>query len=317
MKLKVGIIGCGGYWAKNYLRIINEHPDCKLNVICDSNIELLQKIKSEHRYPIATENIETIFEYKEKELDCAIVCTPVKSHYRLVGELLNNGVHVLCEKAFTYKSVEAEDLIAASHYKGLSLSVGHTYIHNNYVQHIKKLLDEKVLGDIYYVSMTRFGMSPVRQDVSAMWDLSAHDVSMLLYWFGEIPQSVSVFGKSYLQDGIEDVTFMDLEFSNNVIANIRASWRNPIKRRNITIVGSKKMISFDDVAKTLEIYEGDNKEVIDIPYGEPLKNVVDDFIDSIINNRQPLVTGEDGLNVVRVLEAGQKSLNNNSEKVYL
>ncbi len=310
MKIRVGIIGFG-YWATNYARIISAHNKAELIVICDSSNESLNKASKQ--YP----NVATSNSLSGYDIDCCIVCTPVTTHFDIVAELLENRIPVLCEKAVTATEEDARELIDIAKEFGVTFSVGHTYIHNSYVQHIKKLLDEKARGDIYYVSMTRFGNSPVRNDVSAMWDLSAHDISMLLYWFNELPQSVSVFGKSYLKDGIEDVTFMDLEFSNNIIANLRASWRNPIKRRNITIVGSKKMISFDDVAKTLEMYEGDKKEVINIPYGEPLKNVVDDFIDSIINKRKPLVTGNDGLNVVKVLEAGQQSLKRNSQKIYL
>jgi len=221
------------------------------------------------------------------------------------------------EKAFTSNSDEAKDLIKTAEANNVKLTVGHTYQHNDAVKYIKKLLDDKALGDIYYVSMTRVGMSPIRNDVNALWDLGAHDLSMLVNWFG-MPKNVSSYGKSYLQDGLEDFVITNLEFENNVIANVRNSWLNPVKRRNITIVGSNKMVTFDDLEKTVEVY---NKKGERLKVGtfktEPLAEQLDDFVQAIVKNKEPLVSGTDGLRVVELLEAAQTSLKNRSQKINL
>lgn len=315
MTLKVGIIGAGGYWAKNYIRIVQRHPDCVVESVCDSNRDNLNDA-------MRLVSPTTMFapDYKmllNKDLiNCAIVCTPVSSHYGIVGELLNNGIHVLCEKAVTDFSGGAKELIEIAEEGNVVLAVGQTYYYNSMVQKVKQLLDENYLGDVYYVSMTRVGNSPKRNDCNSFWDLAPHDISMLNYWFG-LPKSISLFGKSYLRDGLEDFCVANLELQKGVIASIKCSWLNPVKRRVVTIVGSKKMLVFDDIEKSLVVYEGEKQEKIDIEYKEPLKEQVNDFIASILYDRQPLCGGKEGLDVVKVLEAGTNSLKNNSEKVYL
>lgn len=314
MKLKVAIIGFG-YW-NHYARIVNEHPDCELSMICDLKQENLDKAKEQFPNVITTTNHEDAL--MDKTISAVIICTPVKTHYGIAWASLFSFKHVLCEKAFTYTESEAKDLILKAKINNVKLSVGHTFSYNSCVKYIKKLLEEKALGDVYYVAMTRVGNSPKRQDVNALWDLGSHDISMLINWFG-MPKEVSSFGESYLQDGLEDFCVTNLKFENRVIANIKNSWINPIKRRFVTIVGSEKMLVYDDLSKTVTLYFNDG--AVDIwnadQSAEPLKEQVNDFISSIINNHEPLVSGTDGLNVVRVLESCQKSLKNNSEKITL
>lgn len=315
MKLKFGVIGAGGYWGKNYLRLFKDHPDAELVAVCDSNSDNLEKIKQD--YPNVTAYADSGDFVKHYDFDCGIVCTPVKIHAKLVADLLGMQKHVLCEKAFTSNSEDAKTLIKFADYNKKKLAVGHTYIHNTCVGYIKELLDKKEFGDVYYVSMTRVGMSPVRQDVNAAWDLGAHDFSMLIHWFG-MPKNVSSYGKSYLNDGVEDVVFSNLEFENNIMAHVKNSWLNPTKNRTVTIVGSKKMIVFDDIEKSVEVYDSKGKleNVHDLD-NDPLRKQLGDFIGTISLDVKPLVTGEDGLNVVKVLEAATQSLKNNSGKVFL
>ncbi len=309
--MKIGVIGIG-YW-NHYVRLISEHPDCELTIVCDLNQENLDKVKQKYPNVAITTKSEDLYEYY---LDGVVICTPVTTHFKLCNGFIIQGIPILCEKAFTYTSGSANWLIDIAEDKNVPILVSHTYEYNSCVQHIKKLLDEKALGDIYYVSMTRVGLSPIRQDCNAFWDLGAHDVSMLINWFG-MPQSVSASGNSYLQDGLHDVVFANLEFSNNIMAHIKCSWLNPVKRRNITIVGSEKMLTFDDIQKEVIIYDKQGEYLQQIEYKEPLKEVVNDFVEVIKNNKKPLVDGLKGLKVVHVLEAAQRSLESNSSKITL
>ncbi len=313
MKLKVALVGIG-YWGFHYARLISNHPDCELSMICDLNQEHLDTAKEAYPNVIVTKDINDVIKSK---CEAVIVCTPVKTHFDIVSYMMISKKHILCEKAFTKNVDEAQALVNENKFKNLKIEIGHTYIFNSIVQEIKQILDDKLLGDIYYVAMTRVGMSPIRPDCNAIWDLGTHDISMLIYWFG-MPTEVSSFGESYLQDGLEDFVVTNLKFKNKVIANIKNSWINPVKRRYVTIVGSEGMLVFDDIEKSLCRYDKAGfvgKSTA--PPNEPLKEQVDDFIDSIISNREPLVTGQDGFNVVRVLEACQTSLKNNSEKITL
>ena len=321
MKLKVAIVGIG-YWGWHYCRIISEHPDCELVWISDLNQESLDKAKL--KYPNAECSQLVLNLEGDDRIDAVILCTPVKTHHVIAEKILMAGKHLLCEKAMASYKVHCNEMISQARYKNVKLAIGQTYYYNSLVQKVKQLLDENYLGDVYYVSMTRVGMSPLRQDVSAWVDLGAHDVSILDYWFG-MPKSIACFGESYLQDGLEDIVTAQLQFENKITATVRVSWLNPIKRRNISIIGSKKMLVFDDIEKTLTVfdkcYDGSSVNFsginLNVEYKEPLKEQVNDFIASILYDRQPLCGGIEGLNVVRVLEAGSKSLQMNSEKILI
>jgi len=291
MNLNIGVVGAGGYWGKNYIRILSEQGDVDLH-ICDLSEKSLDALKQGYKRVLtSTTNFESLFDV---HLDGVVICTPVTTHFKIANAFILQGIPILCEKAFTYTSGSANWLIDIAEDKNVPILVSHTYEYNSCVQHIKKLLDEKALGDIYYVSMTRVGLSPIRQDCNAFWDLGAHDVSMLINWFG-MPQSVSASGNSYLQDGLHDVVFANLEFSNNIMAHIKCSWLNPVKRRNITIVGSEKMLTFDDIQKEVIIYDKQGEYLQQIEYKEPLKEVVNDFVEVVKNNKKPLVDGIKGL----------------------
>lgn len=310
MKLKIGLFGIG-YFGMNYVRLLHNHPDAELVAICDANPKAFEKLKEQ--YP----NAEYVTELKNVELDAIIICTPLSTHYDLAKMSLGLGKHTLVEKPMTDTVAKSIELISLAKEKNVKLVCGHTFIYNSLVRRVKKYIDDGSLGKILYMTFHRTGKSPIRDDCNSLADLSTHDISMALYWLEEMPKIVLSFGKSYLQTEIEDVCFTTLEFSNNIVAHLHSSWYEPRKQRCVTIVGSEKMLVFDDVAKTLVIYDGNYQYVQNIEYKEPLSEQVNDFIDSIINNRNPLVTGNDGLQVVKVLEAAQRSLKNNSEKVYL
>lgn len=316
MKLGLAVAGVG-YWGHHYVRLAQQNKNAELKVVCDLKQDTLELLNEQYPHLRTTTNISEVI--NNKNIDAVIVSTPVKTHYQIVKSLLLAGKNVLCEKVLTYSSKDAEDLIRIAKESNVKLAVCHTFEYNSCVKYIKKVLEEKLLGDIMYFHFKRTGTSPIRQDVNSMWDLSAHDVSILINLLDELPLSVSAFGKSYMQDGLEDVVFMNLEFSDGVIANIHCSWLDPIRQRSVTVVGKEKILVFNDASDKDKVFihnfEGNYTPTIN--YKEPLKEQVSDFIDSIISNRQPQVNGESGLRVVRVLEAAQRSLENNSEKIIL
>lgn len=307
-KLQIGLIGLG-YFGGNYVRILKDHPDAELVAICDPNPKAFEKLKE--KMP----NVEFTTDFSKVKLDGVIICTPVSTHYELAKKCLENGLHVLCEKPLCDDGVKSQELVLLATQHRLKLLTGHTFIYNAMVRHIKKLLDEKQLGEILYMTFQRTGKSPIRNDCNSLVDLSTHDISMALYFLDEMPKSVSCYGKSYLQTGIEDCCFTHMEFSNNVTAHLHSSWFEPIKQRKVTIVGREKMLTFDDVKRELIVYHDNYQYVQNIEYHEPLKEQVNDFIRSILQDTQPIVNAMDGHKVVCVLEAANESLKNNSQKI--
>jgi predicted dehydrogenase len=309
MKIKTCLVGLG-YWSKHYLRLLSENPDVDLVAVCDKDKEALKRTQEAYPNIVTSDTIEGSI--KHHHFDAAIVCTPLTTHFDIVKKLLVANKHVLCEKAFTTNSDEAQALIGIAEGMGCTLEIGQTFLYNSLVQRIKKYIDDGALGKIRYIYAQRTGKSPVRQDCSSLWDLSSHDISMILYWLNwEMPTECSVFGQSYLQDKIQDVTFCNLRFSNDVIVNLHASWMDHVKQRKVTIIGTENMLVFDDIAQTITIYHSGGIEIPNVPYTEPLKAQVDDFIQSIQQNRKPKVTGEDGRNVVKVLEMCNQSMAKN------
>ena len=302
MKQTFGIVGVG-YW-NHYVRILSSMENVDLQLVCDINQSNLDKLKSKYPEIETTTNIDDII---HSNIQNVIVCTPVTTHYAIVRDLLLAGKNVLCEKAFTYTTEEAETLTVIAEENNLKLAVGHTFLHNSCVKYIKDLLDTNGLGDVYYVSMVRVGMSPVRQDANCIFDLASHDISMVLDWFG-MPTSVSAFGNSYLKDGIEDVAVVNLKFENEVIATINCSWLNPRKERSVTIVGSKRMLVFDDIKQSVTLFDKEGEHQQEIKYLQPLEEQVNEFISCVENDTEPMVGGWDGYDVVKIIEYCNEAL---------
>lgn len=302
--MKFALIGAAGYWGKNYLRILSQHENVSDILVCDINQGNLDVVKT--NYP-ELETTTSIDDVMKSNCHAAIICTPVKTHYQIARDLLAAGKHILCEKAFTLTSKEAEVLTLFAEDINLKLAVGHTFIFNSCVKYISGLLESGLLGDIYYVNMVRVGSSPVRQDVGCIIDLATHDISMLINWFG-MPDSVSSFGNSYLNDGMEDFAVVNFKFPDEVIASVTCSWLHPRKERSVTIVGSEGMLIFDDIKQSVTLFNKDGETQATIKYLQPLTEQVNDFIESIIQDRQPLVGGWDGYSVVKVLESCNQAL---------
>lgn len=328
--LKVGIIGFG-YWGPNLARNFYEIPASDLVAIADTKEDRLQRAHS--LYP----DVKLVTDYTELfnlGLDAVVVSTPPATHYAIAKDCLEHGLSVLVEKPMTLKSPHAEELIALAQTRGLTLMVGHTFEYNSAVLALKKYIESGELGDIYYLDAARLNLGLFQRDSNVLWDLAPHDISILLYLLGETPLSVSAQGMPCVFDGIFDVAYVNLIFPKKIPAYIHVSWLDPCKVRRITVVGSKKMIVYNDMEneQKLKIYD----KGVDAPaytngFGEfhcnyrsgdilipniriiePLRQECQHFLDCIANHTEPCSCGRDGLNVVKILEAAQHSMNNGS-----
>lgn len=334
--INFAIVGVG-YWGPNYVRLLSNTKNVSLRSVCDLKQANLDKIQSSFPSVHTTTNLDEVV--NDEAIDAVIVCTPLKSHFGIVKKMLEARKHVLCEKPMTYTSSESKELIDIAEKNGVKLAVGQIFEYNSCVQYTKRMIDEKVLGDVMYLHFKRTGLGPIRQDINAMWDLASHDISIALNLLETNPISVCAFGQTYIQQGVEDVVFINLEFPDKVIANIHVSWLDPCKVRTATVVGTQKMLVFDDLSlsEKIRIYDKGASyqpasfefsefqlslrdggiSIPNVKYDEPLKTEVYDFIDSVVKMREPYTNGMKGFNVVRVLEACQYSLENQNQKVNL
>lgn len=333
-KIKVGVIGAG-YWGPNLIRNFVETPLADVVGVADLSQDRLRHIKS--RYP----EIEVTTDYRELfrlGVEAVVIATPPPSHHKLAHEALSSGLHVLVEKPLTLSSEDALDLTELAERNGLVLMAGHTFVYNPAVRALKELIVSGELGSIYYIDAVRTNLGLFQSKTNAIWDLAPHDISILLYLLDENPTSVTANGGTCIWKDVYDLAYIHLKFPSQTLANMRVSWLDPQKIRQITVVGSKKMVLYDDVApEKLRIYD----KGIDIPpytdtfgefqlsyrYGdivipplpttEPLRLECEHFLDCITNHKTPLTDGRAGLNIVRILEAIDQSLSNQGERVNL
>lgn len=334
MPLKVGIVGCG-YWGPNLIRNFRIIPECQVRLACDLSADRLQHVKS--LYP----EIETCSEFKVlvngAELDALVIATPVKHHYELAKCSLLAGKHTFIEKPMASSSAECEELAQIAKERGLVLMVGHTFLYSPPIRKIKEIVDWGDIGEIQYIAARRLNLGLFQKDINVTWDLAPHDLSIILYIMGECPESVNCSGMAHVTPGIEDVTMMYLHFSKKRCAIVHNSWLDPRKVREMTIVGTKRMIVYDDVAMLEKIKIFDTR--VERPphydtfaefqyayhYGdtytpylkqeEPLKLECQHFVDCIKSGREPLTNGRHGGELVRILEAAKASLNRGGETV--
>ncbi|HXB60022.1 MAG TPA: Gfo/Idh/MocA family oxidoreductase [Candidatus Acidoferrales bacterium] len=326
-QLKLGVIGCG-YWGPNLARNLRSLSDCNLKMMSDLNEQRLGHLKS--LYP----EIEGVTDYRHllngSGLDAVVIATPVKSHYPLAKACLSAGKHTFIEKPMALSSAECEELIEIAKRKGLVLMVGHTFLYSPAVRKIKEIVDHGDIGEIRYVCARRLNLGLFQKDINVAWDLAPHDISIALHIMGEMPLSVNCRGSAHVTPGIEDVTTMCLTFPKQRTAIIHSSWLDPRKVREMTIVGSRRMIVYDDVAPLEKIRIFDAR--VERPphydtfaefhyayhYGdvyapyikqeEPLKTEMQHYLDCIRNGTKPMTDGVQGLDLVRILEASSESL---------
>lgn len=319
-KIRLGVVGCG-HWGPNHIRNFSAFENSEVPVCCDVNKGRLTAVKK--MFP----SIETSTDFREvverKDIDGIVISTPVRYHYQVAQAALEAGKDVLCEKPMTQTVAEGEELISLAKKNNRILMVGHVFLYNMGIRRLKEYIKNGDLGQIYYIHCTRTNLGPIREDVNAVYDLASHDISICSYLLDANPIEVVAKGEIFLQHKVEDVAFISLGYPGKILANIHVSWLDPRKVRQITIVGDKKMVFWDDLnsSEPIRLYD---KKVIQEPYysdfgefqllpkegdviipkinlSEPLKVQAAHFLECVKERKTPMSDGEDGLNVVRVL----------------
>jgi predicted dehydrogenase len=323
--INVAVIGAGA-WGKNHIRVFSEIPNVRLKYVCDSDPSKLTSVQKAHPQLQTVENLSTIL--KDPEVRGVVVASSAISHYPLTKEILSSGKDVLVEKPMSLNEKDAKEMLEIAEKKDRILMVGHLLIYHSVVERLKEMISSGELGKIHYIYTQRVNLGVIRQDENALLSFAPHDLSVILHLIEEKPVVVSAHGESYIQDGIEDVVFLSLRFSDGKMANVHLSWLDPHKLRKITIVGSKKMAVFDDmeVSEKLKIYDKGVRspsydtygEYLSLRFGditipnvkmiEPLRAEAEHFIHCIESRGIPKTSGRDGLEVVRILIAAQESL---------
>jgi predicted dehydrogenase len=333
-KISVGVIGCG-YFGPNYIRIAHELINCNMNYCADIKNDKLKKTKK--LYPA----IKTTLDYNnilnDSLVDAVIIATNPSTHYKIVKDALNKKKHVLVEKPLTLSSKECLKLKKLAQKNKKILMVAHTYDYNSALRSVKALLRKKNLGELIYVNFLRKGLGPIRGDINAMWDLMPHDISIMLRLIEEKPVSVSATGVSHIKKSKPDVVFLTFKFKKNFIVTMQASWLDPYKTRNISFVGDKKMLIFEDTSvnekiKIINKGIGYQKQFVNfgefqsmvsagdvtipqIEMKEPLKEQVKHFFECISKNKKPLSGPDEAIAVVKVLEFAQESLDKKGKEI--
>jgi predicted dehydrogenase len=334
--IRVGIVGLG-YWGPNLVRCFSDLENCRVTAVCDQNYDQLLLIKNRfpNVYPI--EDFEALL--NRDLVDAVVIATPTATHFDLAMKALEHDLHVFVEKPLTTTSAECRTLVETAGERNRILFVGHVFLHASPVLKLRELIELNELGNISYLSSRRLNLGPVRKDVSALYDLAPHDISMMLYLLDQQPLSVTCSGFDRLNPGIHDVCNLTLSFAENRMGMIHVSWLDPRKERVLTVVGDKKMVVYDDLEQEkIKIFDkgidkptkasGDFAEFqLAYRYGgsyspyiqerEPLKAECAEFLRCIDEGDIPLTDGVNGLNVVQVLEAAQLSLERGGQPIEL
>jgi len=328
--MRVGVIGCG-YWGPNLIRNVLENRRAESVTVCDANEKNLERARQRFPHLQCVNSTKELF--SDRGIEAILIATPVSTHFDLAKASIESGRHTFVEKPLAASVEEAEILVRLADRAGVTLMVGHTFEFSPPVVRIKEIIESGALGDIYYISAIRVNLGIHQKDVSVVWDLAPHDLSMLFYWLDEAPSAVAMMGGAYVQRAISDVAFINLQFASGAIANIQVSWLSPSKLRQTTIVGSQKMLVYDDTnsMERVKIYdrgvEFKDPETFNefslsyrtgdiisphIPATEPLQLEVDHFLECALSGKRPKTDGLNGLRVVRALEAIERSARNGS-----
>jgi len=323
---KVALVGYG-YWGPNLARNFHQLPEADLVACCDLDEARLSQARARYPYIRTTTDYQSLLD--DPEIDAIVLATVAPTHYELTKSALIHGKHVLVEKPLTLDSSQAQELVNLAKERGRVLMVGHVFEHNPAVWKMKELITTGEIGDPYYVYSTRVNLGRVRSHLNALWSIAPHDISILIYLLGQMPIEVSAHGATYLNKDVEDVVFVYLAFPQGITAHVHVSWLDPSKVRRMTVVGSERMIIYDDVASEgkIKIYDKGVYRKGDDIYGEfqfklhsgdiyipkidmsePLHNECAHFIECVREGKHPTTDGKNGLRVVRVLEAAHRSL---------
>jgi len=335
--VNVGVIGAG-HWGKNLIRNIDAHPQVDKVLICDRDEAALNRYAS--RFPSSRLYTDLDKALSQEWLDAVIIASPSDKHGDHALKCMKKGLHVLVEKPFTTSLAESVELVEEAEKKNLVLMVDHTFLYNNIIEEVKKIIQNGDLGDLYYLYSKRVNLGIVRSDINVIWNLAPHDISIANYIMGELPVKVGCTSHCYLQKdlGVPDVAYINLIYSDGRSAHIHNSWLDPLKQRDMVVVGSKKMLVYDDVntSRHIQIYDkkvdmpaldtnGDfngfhgpmalsgDLMVPNIRLMEPLRRLVDHFVSCIQNNTVPLTDGRHACEVIAILETLEASRKSNGE----
>jgi predicted dehydrogenase len=321
--VRVGVVGLG-YWGPNLARNFAALDGCELRWLCDADAGARERLTTTFPGARATDELEQLL--TDDELDAVVLATPVRTHAELAVRVAEAGKHCFVEKPLATNAADAEAAVAAAASAGTLLMVGHLLEYHPAVERLKALVDEGELGPLFYLYGNRLNLGKLRADENALWSLGAHDVSVALRLIGEEPVECLAHGASYVREGIEDVVFCYLRFPSGIVAHLHLSWLDPHKERRLTVVGARRMATFDDmlVEGKLAVYDkgfdedarswGEyitrSGEVFSprIPNAEPLRLECEHFVQCVRSGQTPRSDGQSGLRVVRVLEQLQRSL---------
>jgi predicted dehydrogenase len=330
----LAVIGCG-YWGPNLVRNFNSLAECRVKLICDIEKQRLAHMQSLYAGIESTTDFDAVV--ADDEVDAVVIATPVKFHFEMAKKCLQAGKHTFIEKPLASSAAQCRELIEVSKSNRLTIIVGHTFVYSPPVRKIKEIISRGALGEIHYISARRLNLGLFQTDINVTWDLAPHDISIILYVLDEYPYAVNCQGKAHVNPDIEDVTTLTLNFDNHCFATIQSSWLDPNKIREMTFVGSKRMLVYNDVEpnEKIKIYD---KRVETPPYYdtfaefhysyhygdmyspylkqyEPLKMECQHFLDCIKSGATPESDGYEGLKVVEILEAASESLKRDGARV--
>lgn len=325
--IRIAVVGAG-HWGPNLIRNFDNDLTSEVRWVIDRDRARLANVQA--HFPRVRTSVSLAEVLGDPAVDAVVIATPTSTHYELSHAALSAGKHVLVEKPIATSSAEGRALFELAKQRRLTLMVGHLFLFNVGVRRVKALLDAGELGRMYYASMVRTNLGPIRADVNAAWDLAAHDISIANYWLDSEPLGVSAVGGAWLNPGLEDTVFATLRYPEGVLVNLHVSWLSPRKSREIVVVGARKMVTFDDnnLAEPMRVYDksvhsarSDPSEFVDtfasfrasiregeihvseLALGEPLKTECAHFLECILERKEPLSGARESLAVVRTLEA--------------
>ncbi|MEA2408006.1 MAG: hypothetical protein QOE69_2125 [Thermoleophilaceae bacterium] len=323
----VGVVGLG-YWGPNLARNFDQLPDAELTWLCDASEDALERVGAGFPSARTTSSLDDLL--ADDSLDAVVVATPVPTHAEIATRVLAAGKHCFVEKPLARSEEEAQGVVDAAREAGRVLMVGHLLEYHPGVERLGELVRSGELGDLRYIYSNRLNLGKHRQDENALWSLGAHDVSVILLLAGEEPYECTAMGESYVKEGVEDVVFAFMRFESGLTAHMHLSWLDPHKERRFTVVGSKRMATFDDMEleRKLTVYDKGFDEDYSsygeyiarsgdvfsprVPNDEPLRIECRHFLDAVRDGSEPRSGGESALRVVRVLERLQRSLTESS-----
>ena len=333
--INFGVIGYG-YWGPNIVRNFNQVEGASVVAVCDTKPKALKRARKLYPNLIYTSDYQRIT--TSSDVDVVAIITPVSTHYMLAKEALQNGKHIFVEKPFTETVAQAEELIHLAEKKNLQIMVDHTFLFTGAVRKIKEIIDKDMLGKLYYYDSTRINLGLFQHDVNVIWDLAPHDFSIMDYLMKERPIGVAACGQSHVKNGLEDIAYITVYLTGDIIAHFNVNWLAPVKVRSTLIGGEKQMLLWNDVSadEKIKIYdkgininneEGVYDRLISYRSGdmwapkidqiEALKLEAEHLVESLTNGKKSINDGYAGLRVVKMLEACNRSLNSNGKTIAL